>query len=75
MLIDEVYVKEGLVYNNTTGALISFIELGGMNNHLRESASSERRPIAKTVAVFIVWGVSLTSSFLHCLSPAISVVI
>ena len=52
-----MYVKEGLVYSKTTGALIGFIDLGDINNHLHQSAPSERRPTAKTVVVLMVRGV------------------
>ena len=70
LLIDEMYVKEGLVYNNTTGALVGFIDLG--DNFLHESASSKQRPIAKTVAVFMVQGVFSDLAFPYAVFPAVS---
>ena len=72
LLIDEMYVKEGLVYNKTTGTLVGFIDLGDINNLLHESASSERRPIAKTVAVFMVRGVFSDLEFPYAVFPAVS---
>ncbi len=34
ILIDEMYVKEDLVYDMHTGALIGFANLGDINTHL-----------------------------------------
>ena len=34
LLIDEIYVKEDLVYDKHTGALIGFTFLGETNDHL-----------------------------------------
>ena len=34
LLLDEMYVKEGLVYNKFTGNLVGFVDLGELNNHL-----------------------------------------
>ena len=72
LLIDEMYIKEGLVFNKTTGALIGFIDLGDINNHLHESVPSERRPIAKTVVVFMVRGVFSGLEFPYAVFPTIS---
>lgn len=69
LLIDEMYVKEGLVYNKTTGALVGFLDLGDVNNHLHET---ERRPIAKTVAVFMVQGSFSNFEFPYAVFPAVS---
>ena len=71
LLIDEMYVKEGLVYSKTTGALIGFIDLGDINNHLHQSAPSERRPIAKTVVV-MVRGVFSKLEFPNAVFPSVS---
>ena len=35
LLIDEMYVKEGLVFNKSSGALIGIVELGDIDDHLR----------------------------------------
>ena len=36
LLIDEMYIKEGLVYEKCTGALIGFSDLGGVIQQLNE---------------------------------------
>jgi len=59
ILIDEVYLKEGSVYNKLTGSLISFANLGGtlqQLNDYKENLSSgiPVRPLAKTMMVFMV---------------------
>ena len=53
ILIDEVYLKEGLVYNRSTGSLIGFADLGGVVQQLNDyedrlSSGSNVRPLAKT---------------------------
>ena len=72
LLIDEMYVKADLVYNKTASVLIGFIDLGNINNLLHESASSEWRPIAKTVAVFMVQRVFSDFEFPYAVFPAVS---
>ena len=34
VLIDEMHIKEELVYNKHNGRLIGFVDLGNINNHL-----------------------------------------
>ena len=34
LLIDEMYIKEDMVYNKHTGRIIGFTDLGDVNNHL-----------------------------------------
>ena len=34
LLLDEVYIKENLVYNKHSGKLIGYVDLGNVNNHL-----------------------------------------
>ena len=34
MLMDEMYIREKLVYDKHNGSLISFVNLGDINNHL-----------------------------------------
>ena len=62
ILIDEIYLKEGLVYNKSTGSLIGFADLGGTVQQLSDyeeslSSDSTTRPLAKTIMVFMVQGV------------------
>ena len=35
LLVDEMYVKEGLVFDKTSGALVGYIDLGDINGYLR----------------------------------------
>ena len=63
VLIDEMYVKEGLVYNKTSGALTGFVELGDIDSHLDEferccspQNSKRQKALAKTIVVFMVRG-------------------
>ena len=65
ILIDEMYIKEDLVYNKHTNALIGFTNLGEINNHLLsferslQDESSEGKSdklLAKTMTVMMVRG-------------------
>lgn len=53
LLIDEMHVKESLVYNNNTGKMIGFVDLGSVNNYLlsfEESILAESEPPATVLA-------------------------
>ncbi len=62
LLLDEMYIREDLVYNKYTGRLIGFCNLGGVNNHLLsferslEKDGDPHPPLAKTMMVFMVRG-------------------
>jgi hypothetical protein len=66
LLLDEMYVKQELVYSKSTGELVGFVNLGDINMHLVafESATSvpsdeeesTHEPLAKTVMSFMVKG-------------------
>ena len=63
VLFDEMYVKQGLVFEKSTGALFGFTDLGEINNqldefeaHLKGSSSELNRPLAKTMLVFMFKG-------------------
>ena len=34
LLIDEMYIKENIVYSKHTGRIVGFTDLGDVNNHL-----------------------------------------
>lgn len=34
ILMDEMYIREGLVYKKQTGELVGFVDNGDVNNHL-----------------------------------------
>ena len=76
ILIDEMYVKEGLVYNKTSGALKGFVELGDIDSHLNEYERSiyepkKQKSLAKTIVVFMVRGV-VASLIFPCIFPVSS---
>ena len=63
VLIDEMYIKQGLVFEHPSGALFGFTDLGEINNQLddfealvKKDASSLQRPLAKTMVVFMFKG-------------------
>lgn len=80
ILIDEMYVKEGLVFDKSTGAITGYVDLDEFNNHLIdfESAISQgtnkksHRPFAKTLLVFMVRGLVTNFIFPYALYPATS---
>ena len=62
ILMDEMYIREGLVYNKQTGELVGFVDLGDVNNHLlafEKAVRGEEKlapSLAKTMMVFMVKG-------------------
>ena len=61
LIIDEMHIKEDLVYDKHEGCLIGFVNLGTINNQLLEfesalSADKVYRPLAKTMLVLMVRG-------------------
>lgn len=61
LIMDEVHIKEDLVYDKHNGTLIGFVNLGDTNNHLLQfeaALSSENlpQPLAKTMLVLMVRG-------------------
>ena len=61
LIIDEMHIKEDLVYDKHEGCLVGFVNLGTINNQLLEfeaalSADKDCRPLAKTMLVFMVRG-------------------
>ena len=61
--MDEMYIKEGLVFQKSLGALIGYQDLGDINNLLHDAEDqinnpgNHRRPLAKLMLVFMVRGV------------------
>ena len=78
ILMDEMYIKEGLVYNNTTGALIGFSDLGGVIQQIDDYERSlsndvpHTRPIAKTMFVMMVRGIFCNINFPYAQFPVAS---
>ena len=60
LLLDEMHVREDLVYYKHTGELIDFTNLGDINDHLgtyEMALIGGEQPLflAKSVLVFMVW--------------------
>ena len=78
LVIDEMYIKEDLVYNKVTGALVGFSNLGEMNSHLLqfqfslEKEGSEEQ-LAKTMLVFMVWGLFSSLEFPYVQFPCTTI--
>lgn len=61
LIMDEMYIKEDLVYNKVTGALVGFANLGDINSHLLQfqcslDSNKKQEKLAKTMIVFMVRG-------------------
>lgn len=65
LLLDEMHVKEELVYDKNTGELVGFVNLGEIDTHLMaleksvtspESPESSEPELAKSMMVFMVRG-------------------
>ena len=79
LLIDEMYIREDLVYEKHTGTLIGFCNLGEVNNHLLAferslEQSSDECPLAKSVVTFMVKGLfsPLRHPYVHFLCSAVT---
>jgi len=75
ILIDEMYIKEGLVFDKKTGALIGFADLGNINNLFSEyedTANSKPKPLAKAMLTFMLRGTFTNMKFLYAQFPAVS---
>ena len=79
LLFDEMYVKQGLVYEKSTGALFGFTDLGEVNNQLidfEQSLSSDgtglQRPLAKSMLVFMFKGLFTNIAMPYAQFPACS---
>ena len=69
LLLDEMYIKEGLVYDKYTGELIGFTDLGDINSHLlsleQSLVDSKLQPLATTIMTFMVSFFLICSSLMH----------
>ena len=59
IMMDEMYIKEDLVFNKVSGELVGFSNLGDINSHLLKFQSSleeedSQEQLAKTMLVFMV---------------------
>ena len=64
LLVDEMKVEEGLVYNKTTGEIVGFTSLGDINEQLqRLEQGGEHPPVAKYILVLMVRGIMFKLEF------------
>jgi len=78
LLLDEMHIKEGLVFNKSTGSLVGFVDLGDINNaFLRysnsDSDSLNELPLAKSVLFIMVRGLTSNLTFPYAQFPVESV--
>ena len=78
LLLDEMYVREDLVYDKHSGRLIGFAHLGSVSDHLQASERAleqgqEGRPLAKTIMMFMVKGLFTPLRFPYAQFPCSTV--
>ena len=62
LLLDEMHIKEDLVYDKHTGQMIGFVNLGEVNNHLHKlehylsQQTVHHSPLADSIMTFMVRG-------------------
>ena len=75
LVIDEMHIREDLVYDKNSGALIGFANLGEINTHLirfraaLEAGKCGEEQLAKTVMVFMVQGLFSSLEFPYVQIP------
>ena len=75
LLIDEMHIREDLVYDRHSGELVGYANLGEINNHLIDFEQSidgqAEAKFAKTMLVFMVRGMFNKLQFAYVQFPAI----
>lgn len=76
LIMDEMHVKEDLVYNKHSGELIGFMNLGEMNNHLTKlqkalegTGEATITPLAKSLLVLMIRGLFSSIQFPYAQFP------
>lgn len=75
LVMDEMHIKEDLVYNKHTGELIGYTNLGEMNTHLLslekslEGVRKKAAPLAKSLFVLMVRGLFSSLEFPYAQFP------
>lgn len=76
LLLDEMYIREDLVYDKHSGELIGFTNLGDINQHLdafeqmiTSSSADAPHSLAKTIMVFMVRGLFSKLQFAYAQFP------
>ena len=78
ILVDEMHIKEELVYSKNKGCLTGFANLGNVNEQLLKyekslSGGDEYKDLAKTMMMFMVKGLFTTLQFLYAMLPCCNV--
>ena len=79
LIFDEMHIREDLVYDKHSGALIGFANLGEINSHLLEFerslevSQSFTEPLANSMTVFMVRGLFTRLQFPYAQFPSIKV--
>lgn len=79
LLFDEMHIRDELVYDQYTGALIGFTNLGDINTHLLEfersldATPSVTQTVATTMTVFMVRGLFTRLNFPYVQFPGVKV--
>ena len=64
LILDEMKIKQGLIYNKYSGSIIGFTDLGDVNNELaRLQQDGEHPPVANHVLVLMVSGIFFKLQF------------
>ena len=78
VVLDEMYVKEGLVFNKASGSLVGYQDLGDVNNIIHDaetqfkSPGDSQRPLAKVMLVFMIRGLFTSLKYPYAQYPATS---
>ena len=78
LILDEMHIREDLVYDKYTGALIGFTDFGDINSHLLQlerslEEDSEKQPLAKAMMVFMIHGLFTRLQFPYVQFPVTKV--
>ena len=79
LLLDEMHIREGLVYDKHNGKLIGFADLGQIHEHLWKyeksllNESTSAQPLATTMMVFMVRGLFNKLQFAYAQFPCAKV--
>ena len=79
LLLDEMHIREDLVYDKCTGRMIGFTNLGDINNHLLafersvEENRTEGNVLAKTMMAFMVRGLFTPLRYAYAQFPCAKV--
>lgn len=78
LLVDEIHIKESIVYDKHSGRMVGFVDLGDVNNHLsaferRVESNSQAESVAKSMVAVMVRGLFTPLRFPYTQFPCSSV--